>query len=144
MSKIRFQLSDGGADDLGDAIDQSPFSADLKGRIWRELLGSPDAFPCSPDGVFEIGVEAAVLTSEGFERDLCAIPFRLGRRGKILLAAFRALRSDAVGADLDHAERCALAGQQSEAFMADAGLPARSPTREVDVREPGGLQEPDA
>lgn len=93
--RIRSESVDGGVGELERAIDALPFSEDLKEAIARELLDQ-SRFPHRGTlGLFYDDDSAATIADEGPEVVRIAVPFRLGQRGKILAAAFRALVSDA-------------------------------------------------
>jgi hypothetical protein len=108
MARVR--ISGAEADELAAAIERTPFSDDLKERLWAELVGSPASFPTGPDGVFDIADVAAPDASQGIERGDWIVRLGLGRRGKILAAAFRALGPDIVasGREFNHRSQPAL------------------------------------
>ena len=79
-------IADAGYGALLDALEAAPFSDELKRLLWDELL-DPDRTKSGPDGV----IDYAHLSALGVGADDLVAGVNLGRAGKALVAALRAL-----------------------------------------------------
>ena len=83
------EIADNGIGALIGALETAPFSEELRRLLWVELL-DPNRTKTGPDGVIDYALSPAAIAD-----DLVA-GVHLGRAGKALMLALRALRRDAL------------------------------------------------
>ena len=112
------EIEDGGVGQLLEALSAAPLSESLKELLWTELLDAP-GLNSGPDGVTCCGDIAALGTGDFSSR------VELGRAGKALVFAFRALAGsalDEIGDVCGHEEESPAFEITSE--MVEAGVTA--------------------
>ena len=105
---------DEGFNDLVEALNATPFSDDLKDRLWGELM-TPSCFPASEHGIAYCALPAATNAL-----DPC-IGVKLGRKGVALALAFRRIAGSATD-EMD--EGHCICSAEVTAKMISAGVAA--------------------
>lgn len=125
--------TDGGFNELVEAINATPFSEELKDLLWQELMAA-SRFPTGAEGI----VYTAPPPTSG-ALDL-RIPVKLGRKGVALVRALRGIAGCASDEVDDGFHGAAPSGVGHE--MIEAGVSAYERYfMEVEAGRPGALRE---